>query len=122
MRYFFILLLLTQASCIKNKEGPNIVVRVGETALTEEDLSSSALFTPEARASYINNWINTELLFQAGGSVGLDKDLIIEEQISLYRKKVIGQSFLDTKIQGAVSVTKEEIRNYYKKIKSRSKD
>jgi len=117
VHFFFILLLVTYVSCIKNNEEPNVVVRVGETALTEEALSNSAVFTPEARASYINNWINTELLFQAGGSVGLDKDLVIEEQISLYSKKIIGQSFLDTKIQSAVSVTKEEIRNYYKKNK-----
>ena len=64
MHFFFILLLVTYVSCIKNNEEPNVVVRVGETALTEEDLSNSAVFTPEARASYINNWINTELLFQ----------------------------------------------------------
>ena len=117
MRTFFILLLLTYASCINNEEGLNVVVRVGETVLTEEDLSNLAVFTPEARASYINNWINTELLFQAGGSVGLNKDLVIEKQISLYRKKVIGQTFLDTKIQSTVSVTKDEVRNYYKKNK-----
>ena len=117
MRIFFILLLLTHASCITYEDGSNVVVRVGGTVLTEEDLASSAVFTPEARASYINNWINTELLFQAGGSVGLDRDLVIEKQISLYRKKVIGQTFLDTKIQSAVSVTKDEIRSYYKKNK-----
>ena len=117
MRIFFILLLLTHTSCITYEDGSNVVVRVGGTVLTEEDLASSAVFTPEARASYINNWINTELLFQAGGSVGLDRDLVIEKQISLYRKKVIGQTFLDTKIQSAVSVTKDEIRSYYKKNK-----
>jgi len=109
----FILFLLFFFTCIKNEHEPSFVARVGGTVLTEEDLSVASVFTEKERISYIDNWVRIELLYQAGGEVDLDKDLLIETKINLYKKKLVGQSFLDTKIQDAVYVSKEEIRGYY---------
>jgi len=109
----FILFLLFFFTCIKNEHEPSFVARVGGTVLTEEDLSLASVFTEKERVSYIDNWVRIELLYQAGGEVDLDKDLLIETKINLYKKKLVGQSFLDTKIQDAVYVSKEEIRGYY---------
>ena len=53
----------------------------------------------------------------SGNNVGLDKDLMLDKKIIQYRKKLVGQAFLDTRILSAVYVSKEEVRNYYLKNK-----
>jgi len=109
----FIFFLLVFFGCLKNETVSSSVAQVGSTTLTEEDLALASVFTEKERFSYVDNWIRTELLYQAGRGVALDKDLLIKTKINLYKKKLVGQTFLDTKIQEAVSVSKEEIRSYY---------
>ena len=109
----FICFLLVFFGCLTNETAPSSVARVGNTALTEDDLALASVYTEKERFSYVDNWIRTELLYQAGGGVGLDKDLLIKTKINLYKKKLVGQTFLDTKIKDAVSVSKEEVRSYY---------
>ena len=113
MRFLFICFLLVFTVCTKDEETLNVVARVGGAVLTKEGLVFASVITEKERLSYIDNWVNTELLYQAGSSVGLDRDLLLETKISLYRKKLVGQAYLEIKIQGMVSVTKDEIRNYY---------
>jgi len=109
----FIFFLLVFFGCIKNETASSSVARVGNATLTEEDLALASVFTEKERFSYVDNWIRTELLYQAGRGVDLDKDLLIKTKINLYKKKLVGQTFLDTKIQDAVFVSKEEVRSYY---------
>ncbi len=113
MRFLFICFLLLFTFCTKDKETLSAVARVGDTVLTDEDLVLASVFTDKERLSYIDNWINTELLYQAGSDVGLNRDILLETKINLYRKKLVGQAYLETKIQGMVSVSKDEVRDYY---------
>ena len=113
MRFLSICFLLVFAFCTKKEENLNHVARVGDAVLTDEELGLASVFTEKERLSYIDNWINTELLYQAGSGVGLDRDVLLETKINLYRKKLVGQAYLETKIQGMVFVSKDEIRNYY---------
>ena len=117
----FICFLLFFFTCIKNEHDPGFVARVGSVVLTEEDLSLASVFTEKERFSYVDNWVRTELLYQAGREADLDRDLLIETKINLYKKKLVGQTFLDTKIQGAVSVSKDEVRAYYLENKEQFK-
>ena len=110
---FLSICLLVFTFCAKNEENISAVARVGDAVLTEEALVFASVFTEKERVSYIDNWINTELLYQAGSGVGLNRDVLLETKIKLYRKKLVGQAYLETKIQGMVSVSKDEIRNYY---------
>jgi len=110
---FLSICLLVFTFCAKNEENISAVARVGDAVLTEEALVFASVFTEKERVSYIDNWINTELLYQAGSGVGLNRDVLLETKIKLYRKKLVGQACLETKIQGMVSVSKDEIRNYY---------
>ena len=113
MRLLSICFLLVFTFCTKNEESLNSVARVGDAVLTGEELGLASVFTEKERLSYIDNWINTELLYQAGSGDGLDRDALLETKINLYRKKLVGQAYLETKIQGMVFVSKDEIRNYY---------
>lgn len=113
MGMFLLAFALMLVSCAGDEQIKNEVVRVGTSVLTEEDLSLASVFTQESRLSYINNWANVELLFHAASDAGLDKDLLLEKQIKRYRKRLVGQAFLETKILGGVSVSEEEIKDYY---------
>ena len=116
MSFFLVLLVIIFSSCQQQGE-VSVVARVGSATLTEKELMASSTLSSEGRSSFIENWVKTELLYQAGNNVGLDKDLMLDKKIIQYRKKLVGQAFLDTRIQSAVYVSKEEIRKYYLKNK-----
>ena len=110
MPFFLVLLIIIFSSCQQQEEVSVVVARVGSASLTEKELMASSTLSSEGRSSFIENWVKTELLYQAGNNVGLDKDLMLDKKIIQYRKKLVGQAFLDTRIQSAVYVSKEEIR------------
>jgi len=116
MPFFLVLLIIIFSSC-QQQEEVSVVARVGSANLTEKELMASSTLSSEGRSSFIENWVKTELLYQAGNNVGLDKDLMLDKKIIQYRKKLVGQAFLDTRIQSTVYVSKEEVRNYYLKNK-----
>ena len=117
MPFFLVLLIIIFSSCQQQEEVSVVVARVGSASLTEKELMASSTLSSEGRSSFIENWVKTELLYQAGNNVGLDKDLMLDKKIIQYRKKLVGQAFLDTRILSAVYVSKEEVRNYYLKNK-----
>ena len=117
MSFFLVLLFIIFSSCQQQGEVSVVVARVGGATLTEKELMTSSMLSSEGRSSFIENWVKTELLYQAGNNVGLDKDLMLDKKIIQYRKKLVGQAFLDTRILSAVYVSKEEVRNYYLKNK-----
>ena len=109
----YFLISLFWFGCTKNEQNENQVARVGEAVLTNEDLSFASVYTDKERMSFVDNWINTELLFQAGVYADLGRDILLDSKIKQYRKKLIGQTFLDTQIKNSVFVSKDEVRSYY---------
>ena len=59
----YFLVSLFWFGCTKNEQNENQVARVGEAVLTNEDLSFASVYTDKERMSFVDNWINTELLF-----------------------------------------------------------
>ena len=84
MRFLSICFLLLFTFCTKDEETLSAVARVGGAILTEEELVLASVFTEKERLSYIDNWINTELLYQAGSDVGLNRDILLETKISVF--------------------------------------
>ena len=69
----------------KNEQNENQVARVGEAILTNEDLSL-LVYTDKERMSFVDNWVNTELLFQAGVYADLGRDVLLDSKIKQYKK------------------------------------
>ena len=110
----FLLTLLTLVSCNKTNDSAVVLARVGNSVLTRDDVINRA---PEYRSadveSQVTQWINAELLYLAGVRAGFNKDVTIVDRVKDYRKKIIGQTYLDMVLQSQVRVSTEEIKNYY---------
>ena len=63
--------------------------------------------------SRVIQWINAELLYIAGVGEGFHKDLTIVNQVDDYRKKLIGQTYLEMTLRSLVRVSREEIKEFY---------
>ena len=109
-----LLTLLTLVSCNKTNDSAVVLARVGNSVLTRDDVINRA---PEYRSadveSQVTQWINAELLYLAGVRAGFNKDVTIVDRVKDYRKKIIGQTYLDMVLQSQVRVSTEEIKNYY---------
>ena len=109
-----IVFFLALASCNNKHDSDEVLARVGSSVLTKE---SVLIRVPEYRAADVENqvtqWVNTELLYLAGLGAGFNKDFTIINKVDDYRKKLIGQTYLDLALQSRVRVSIEEIKSFY---------
>ena len=100
--------------CNKTNDSVEVLARVGNSVLTKDVVLNRL---PEYRAAEVENqvtqWINAELLYLAGVHAGFNKDLTVIGQVDDYRKKLIGQTYLDMVLQSRVYVSTEEIKDFY---------
>ncbi|RMF11048.1 MAG: hypothetical protein D6762_00220 [Candidatus Neomarinimicrobiota bacterium] len=61
----------------------------------------------------INQWVNEELLYQAALQENLDQDQTLARMVEDYRRKLLGKTFLESKIHHIQPVTAQEIKDYY---------
>jgi hypothetical protein len=105
---------LALASCNNKHDSDEVLARVGNSVLTKEAV---LIRVPEYRATDVENqvtqWVNTELLYLAGFGAGFNKDFTIINKVDDYRKKLIGQTYLDLTLQSRVRVSIEEIKSFY---------
>ena len=109
-----IVIIIALFGCNKTNESVEVLARVGGSVLTK-DMVLNRL--PEYRSAEVESqviqWINAELLYIAGVHAGFNKDLTIVSRVDDYRKKLIGQTYLDMALQSRVHVSTEEIKDFY---------
>ena len=109
-----IVCFLALTSCNNKHDSDEVLARVGNSVLTKEAV---LIRDPEYRATDVENqvtqWINTELLYLAGLGAGFNKDFTIINKVDDYRKKLIGQTYLNLTLQSRVRVSIEEIKSFY---------
>ena len=109
-----IITLFALAGCNKTNDNVEVLARVGNSVLTKDAVMNEY---SEYRAveieSRVTQWINAELLYYAGMGAGFHKDLTIVNKVDEYRKKLIGQTYLEMTLQSLVRVSAEEIKEFY---------
>ena len=109
-----VLSLLVLVGCNKTNDSVEILARVGTSVLTKDAVLNRY---PEYREAEVENrvmqWIKAELLYLAGVSSSFNKDRTIVNRVDDYRKKLIGQTYLDMAIRSRVSVSTEEVKAFY---------
>ncbi|MBL7958801.1 peptidyl-prolyl cis-trans isomerase [bacterium] len=93
------------------------IAKIGNAELTET-VVDSALRTDirlqeEARQDYIQNWINSESLYQKAIREGYDKDPSYQRQVENMRRELLIQSFIENEIEKNVTITPKESEDYY---------
>ena len=118
--YYFIIIFafaLTQVGCSKEEKPAKYIAKVNKSVLTEDDVKSALSEERNKgiyREEYINNWIQTEILFQEAADEGL---LNGKEYKSLLdrTKKELGSVLFIRKIveENKIEPTDDEIKKYY---------
>ena len=104
-------LILLQA-CSKQAEQKPFVARVGQSALTEEDLAEahdSLAQTPDRRREYIAEWVNAELLYQEAKRRGLTDSDRLRRQIEATTRKLVIGALLEQELYADENVSDDDV-------------
>ena len=108
-------LVLIQA-CSKQAPQKPFVARVDQVFLTEEELAAAHDTLNGAmlqRREYVNEWVNTELLYQEAQRRGLADNPQLKRQIESARKKFTIAALLEEELYGEENVSEDEIVALY---------
>jgi peptidyl-prolyl cis-trans isomerase C len=95
------------------------LVRVGSSALSEEDFLASlpeefrALLTAKEKRGYLERWVDTELLYLAALDRGLLEDAELQRRLEQQRRETIANHLLQTVLAERVQVSEGEIGDYF---------
>jgi hypothetical protein len=95
------------------------IARIGDATLTLEDLRSYVPPGVLERATrsdllaYANQWIRSELLYQAALETGYEKDIRVKRRTEEARRDIIVDVFLQDELDMGSFISEEEIRVYH---------
>jgi len=111
--------LLLLAGCDNGSPPSPVIARVGDATLTLEDLRSYVPAGVLARATrndlldYANQWIRSELLYQAALGIGYERDARVRHRTEEARRDIIVDIFLQDELDMGSFISEEEIRVYH---------
>lgn len=100
-----------------------VVARVNESVLLKGELDDSLpeffgkFYSVDEKNDYIEQWVQSELLYQRALEEGLQKDREIQKKIGQFQRMLLEQEVLRRHLEGKVVVSDEEISEYYTKNK-----
>lgn len=105
-------------SCTQQNNEDIIIVSVSNSYLTPEtffklypDISANS--TKVEIDQRLNDWIESELLYQAALNLELNRDEVLSQKLVQYRRDLLGNAFLNLYFDDYLSVSTDEIREYY---------
>ena len=112
---FFYFLVFNSCSTTNKEKG--VVARVGDSFLKANDDRLKKSFSKEIRSFQIDRWVEDMVLYKAAIEKEYDKDSSIIDKRDLFFKNLIISSFLEQETAQNIIITKDSIREYYKKNK-----
>jgi len=118
----FVLLFLgtfLSISCGRSSPPENYLVRVEDSYLTMDDMKFISIINPDGKVpkgqlqSFLNEWINTEMLAQQALKKDIDQDPYLESRLNAYYKSLLADTYIRYHIYKSISVSEQEIQNYY---------
>jgi len=123
-RIFWILLIsIVLFSCIQEEEDVNILAQVNQEKLTEIDLRSNFTelkwkqLTPEDKKDLVQDWIELTLLAQEADKLLISDTPKIRNKILFAEKNIKSNALIAQKLS-EVSVSEDDLFNYYRVHKS----
>ena len=103
--------VLVQA-CSREAPSKQFVARVDQALLTEEEIAAtqdSLAYASQRRREYINEWVNTELLYQEAKRRGFGENTQVRHQIEAATKKLVIGALFDQELYADENVSDDEI-------------
>ena len=108
---------LTQYGCSKEEKPLKYVAKVNKSVLTEDDVKSALLEEHNKgiyREEYINNWIQTEILYQEAADKGLLNDKEFKSLLERSKKELASALFIKKLMdEEKIEPTDDEIKEYF---------
>ncbi len=104
---------------LKPAAGEKIAARVNDSVLLEKDVDSAVadffggLSADGKKREYIEQWVESELLYQKALEEGLQEDKEIQKKVDRFRHVLLEQEVLKKYLDDEVVVTDDEIQAYY---------
>jgi len=113
-----LLLVVGMAGCSRDRQQKPYVARVDQSFLTEEELAAVHDSLGDVRAQtrdYINEWIDTELLYQEAVRQGLAETESLRRQLEITRKRLAVGALLDRNLytEDTADVSEDAIQALY---------
>jgi len=122
-RYYIWFIAITVStmffSCVRNTPPKDYLARVEDTYLTMEDLKFLSILNPDGKVpeaqlqSFINNWIDTEMLSQQALKQDMDKDPYLKSRLENFYKHLLADTYARYDIYKSISISDQEIQTYY---------
>lgn len=103
-------------ACTKEAPPKQFVARVDQALLTEQELAGmhdSLVYASQHRREYIDDWVNTELLYQEAKRRGIDNSNEIRRQIETAAKRLVVSALLERELYGEENISEDEIVTLY---------
>lgn len=121
-------LIITGSSFAIPTDDNSVVATVGEIKISEKDVNDIAKqrssrgfigLSLDEKKKLINKLIAQELFYEEALKKGMDKNPEVVKMLENAKRNILIQHFIDKEISQKVKATKEEIKAYYEKNKSK---
>ncbi|MCK4234809.1 peptidylprolyl isomerase [candidate division WOR-3 bacterium] len=122
MKRFIILVLiiftvLAFSGCKKKAVEGTVIARVNRTVFTLEELEEQIppyLSVPiDKKQAFVDEWINTELVYEEAIKKGINKDGKVEKKLELLLKQFLANELLSRRLEGEGDVSDFEVKEYF---------
>jgi tetratricopeptide (TPR) repeat protein len=100
-----------------------IVAKIGKREITDGEIDSALNRLPDqvrqelnndqARLKFIRDYVATEVLYERGKKLGLDRSSRAKDAIEDFKKQLVLQELLRNEINSGIKITPEDISLYY---------
>ncbi len=111
------------------QKNEKIAVRIGKREITNEEIDmvinrlpeqvKRGLNTNDARLRFVREYVATEVLYEKGKKLGLDKNINTRAAVEDFKKQLVLQELLQDEIRKELKITPEDIALYYKANKDK---
>jgi hypothetical protein len=116
------ILLLIVAGCSRQEKQESYIAKVDNSVLTETQLKEALAQDQNKskfRSEFINDWIETEILYQQAEKEGILKEERFNSLLERSKKHLAVALFIEKVIEESkIEVSEEEINNYYEANKN----
>ncbi|MDD5282433.1 MAG: peptidyl-prolyl cis-trans isomerase [Candidatus Omnitrophica bacterium] len=111
------------------QKNEKIAVRIGKREITNDEIdmvinrlpeqARKGLGSNDAKLRFVREYVATEVLYEKGKKLGLDKDVNIRSAVEDFKKQLVLQELLRDEIKKELKITPEDILLYYRANKDK---
>jgi hypothetical protein len=111
------------------QKNEKIVVRIGKREITNQEIDMvinrlpeqirKGLNSDDAKLRFVREYVATEVLYEKGKKLGLDKNTNIRYAVEDFKKQLVLQELLGDEIKRELKITPEDVALYYEANKAK---